>query len=157
MRLSDLSSSSVQLTAASVRPDASSMSWANTPRLERNTEIRGRSAVPTTFARTRRRRLSRLAGRVATVMPVCSAGWSASERGGRPGCRSCALAYLPGDVLALVADPLALVGLGRALLADHGRDLADLLLGVALDDHARRLRDLELDPGRRLDRHRMRV
>ena len=40
---------------------ASSMSWAKMPRLERNTDRRGRSAVPRTFARTRRRRLRRLA------------------------------------------------------------------------------------------------
>src|SRR3954454_13162968 len=71
--------------------------------------------------------------------------------------RSCALADLPGDVLALVADALALVGLRRPLLADDGGDLADLLLGVALDDHPGRLRHLELDPDRRLDRHRVRV
>src|SRR5215212_1574791 len=71
--------------------------------------------------------------------------------------RSCALADLPGDVLALVADALALVGLRRPLLADDGGDLADLLLGVALDDHARGLGDLELDALGRLDRHGMRV
>ena len=107
------------------------------PRLERNTEIRGRSAVPRDLARTRRRRLSR---RFALRQDA-----------------SCALAHLPGDVLALVADALALVGLGRALLADVRRDLADELLGDALDDDAGRLRDLELDPVRRLDRHRVRV
>src|SRR3954463_5006346 len=67
--------------------------------------------------------------------------------------RSCALADLPGDVLALVADALALVGLRRPLLADDGGDLAHLLLGVALHDHARRERHLELDADRRLDRH----
>src|SRR5919106_1216548 len=47
--------------------------------------------------------------------------------------------------------------LRRPLLADDRGDLADLLLGVALDDHARRDRHLELDPLRRLDRHRVRV
>src|SRR4051794_35606578 len=156
MRLSDLSSSSVQLTAASVRPDASSMSWANTPRLERNTEIRGRSAVPCTFARTRRRRLRRFAGCVRTVMRVSSACGSEPRRSVYT-FGSCPLAYLPGDVLALVADALALVGLRRALLADDRRDLADDLLVVALDDDARRDRHLELDALRRLDRHRVRV
>ena len=40
-------------------PATSSISCAEMPWLERNTEIRGRSAVPETFARTRRRRLSR--------------------------------------------------------------------------------------------------
>src|SRR3954447_20720740 len=71
--------------------------------------------------------------------------------------RSCALADLPGDVLALVADALALVGLRRPLLADDGGDLADLLLGVALDDDAGRDRHLELDPGRSRDAHGVRV
>src|SRR3954449_6313830 len=71
--------------------------------------------------------------------------------------RSCALADLPGDVLALVADALALVGLRRPLLADVGGELADLLLGVALDDHARGLGHLELDALRRLDGHGVRV
>ena len=47
---------------------------------------------------------------------------------------------LPADVLALVADALALVRLGRAHLADLGGDLADLLLVDALDDDLRRRR-----------------
>src|SRR5215204_3701231 len=157
MRGSDLRPSSSQLTAASVRPDSSSMSWAKTPRLERNTEIRGRSALPVIFARTRRRRLRRLAGRVLTVMRDCPAGGSGPQRLGRTGFRSCPLAYLPGDVLALVADALALVGLGRPLLADHGGDLADLLLARALDHDPGRRGHLELDPLGRLDRHGVRV
>src|SRR4051794_40006006 len=40
---------SVQFTAASVRPLTSSISWACTPRFERNTDSRGRSAEPCTF------------------------------------------------------------------------------------------------------------
>src|SRR3954467_12990392 len=75
--------------------------------------------------------------------------------GGWP--RLLALGGLPGDVLALVADALALVGLRRPLLADDGGDLADLLLGVALDDHARRLGHLELDPLRSRDLDGVRV
>src|SRR5918998_42602 len=67
--------------------------------------------------------------------------------------RSCALTDLALDVLALVADALALVRLGRARLAYAGGDLADLLLGDAADDHRRRRRHLELDTGRRLDLH----
>src|ERR1051325_8423465 len=90
-------------------------------------------------------------------MRVRSARWSGTRRAGRTDYGSCALSYLPGDVLALVADALALVGLRRPLLADDGGDLADLLLAVALDDHARGLRHLELDALRRLDRHGMRV
>src|SRR3954462_4175517 len=90
-------------------------------------------------------------------MPVSSSWWSGTRRGGRTGSGSCALSYLPRHVLALVADALALVGLRRPLLADDGGDLAHLLLGVALDDHARGLGHLELDPLRRLDRHGVRV
>src|SRR3954469_3722976 len=150
-------SSSVPVTAASVTPASSSTSWAKMPRLERKTEIRGRSAVPLTLARTRRRRLRRRWGAVVSVMRFCSAWWSAPGRSGRAGCASSPLPHLPRDVLALVADPLALVGLGRALLADDRGDLAHLLLGGALDDDARRLRHLELDALRRLDRHRVGV
>src|SRR6478752_5376252 len=71
--------------------------------------------------------------------------------------RSCALTELPGHVLALIADALALVRLRRALLANDRGDLADDLLRVPLDDHARRLGHLELDALRRLDRHGVRV
>jgi hypothetical protein len=60
--LSERRSASIQLTEAIVRPASSSMSWAKMPRLERKTLMRGRSALPRTFARTRRRRLRRFAG-----------------------------------------------------------------------------------------------
>src|ERR1017187_8965509 len=70
---------------------------------------------------------------------------------------SCALADLALDVLALVANPLALVGLGRALLADDRRGLPDELLGDPLHDDARRLRHFELDALRRGNRNRMGV
>src|SRR6476620_4600019 len=105
------------------------------PRLERKTVNRGRSAVPRTFARTRRwrRRRPSLTVRLGT------------------------LADLSPHVLALVADPLALVGLGRAHLADLGGRLADHLLVRSLDDDLRRRRHLERDPGARLARDGMRV
>src|SRR3954447_11952995 len=90
-------------------------------------------------------------------MPVSSAWWSGTRRGGRTGSGSCALSYLPRHVLALVADALALVGLRRPLLADDGGDLADLLLGVALDDHAGGHRHLEVDPLGSGDLDRVRV
>ena len=64
---------------------------------------------------------------------------------------------LAGDVLAAVADALALVGLGRAALADVRGDLADELLVDAAHDDFGRLRDLELDALGRLDRDRVRV
>src|SRR5581483_681641 len=120
---------------ASVRAFSSSTSCASIPRFERNTARRGRSAVPATLPRTRRcrRALDSLTLRLGT------------------------LANLPADVLALVADALALVGLGRTNLANLGSGLTDLLLVGALDDDLRRRRHLEGDPRARLDRHRMRV
>src|SRR5262249_34721266 len=105
------------------------------PRLERKPTSRGRSPVPCTFARTRRwrRRRASLTVRLGT------------------------LAYLPADVLALVADALALVGLGRSHLADLGGRLADHLLVRSLDEDLRRRRHLERDAGARLDRDGMRI
>ena len=85
----------------------------------------GALAVPEIFARTRRRRLSRR----AAVYPLRART--------RTQTRTCSpLSYLSRNVLALVADALALVWLGRALLADDRGGLADQLLGDALDDHA---------------------
>src|SRR5579884_4194330 len=118
---------------ASVFPSTSSTSCAEMPRFERETTRRGRSAVPCTLPRTRRWRRFRASRTLGT------------------------LAYLPANVLALVADALALVRLRRANLADLGGRLADLLLVGALDDDLRRLRDLEADARPRLDRHGMRV
>src|SRR6185437_3399246 len=71
--------------------------------------------------------------------------------------RSCALPNLSLHVLALVANALALVRLGRALLADDRRRLAHELLGDAPHDHARRLWHLELDAVGGCDRHGVRV
>src|SRR3972149_12326964 len=60
------------------------------------------------------------------------------------------LAGLLAHVLVLVADPLALVGLGLADLADVGGDLADLLLVVAAHHDRGGGGGFELDPiGRR--------
>src|SRR6185295_11619016 len=67
------------------------------------------------------------------------------------------LPHLAGDVLAAVADSLALVRLRRAALADVGGDLADELLVDAPHDDLGRLRHLELDALGSLDRDRMRV
>src|SRR4051812_30686154 len=103
------------------------------PRLERKTARRGFSAVPCTLPRTRRCRRFRASRTLGT------------------------LAHLPAHVLALVADALALVRLGRAHLANLGRGLADLLLVGALDDDLCRRGDFELDTRARLDRHRMGV
>ena len=67
------------------------------------------------------------------------------------------LTNLSADVLALVADALALVGLRRADLADLGGRLAHHLLVGALDDDLGRGGNLEGDAGARLDRDRVRV
>src|SRR5262249_61396984 len=105
----------VQDAAASVRPASSSTSWAKMPRFDRNTSRRGRSALPRILPRTRRcrRRRASLVVRLGT------------------------LAHLSADVLALVADALALVRLGRPDLPDLGCRLADdLLVDAAGDDLA---------------------
>src|SRR5436190_1464152 len=67
------------------------------------------------------------------------------------------LSDLPANVLALVANAFALVGLGRTHLADLRGDLTDLLLRDALDDDLGRGRNLEGDALRRLDHNRMRI
>src|SRR5690349_14360496 len=105
------------------------------PRFERKTTSRGRSAVPRTFARTRRwrRRRASLTVRLGT------------------------LTDLSPHVLPFVADALALVGLGRANLADLGGRLADHLLVRSLDDDLGRRRHFERDAGAWLDRDRVRV
>src|SRR5215470_8166575 len=57
------------------------------------------------------------------------------------------LAFLAVDILAAIADALALVGLGRARGADLGRHLTDLLLVDAgdLDDLLLGARHLHVD------------
>src|SRR5262245_15191057 len=67
------------------------------------------------------------------------------------------LADLAAHVLALVADALALVRLGRTHGADLGSRLADLLLVDALDDDLGRHRNLEGDAVARLHHHRVRI
>src|SRR6185503_12661485 len=61
------------------------------------------------------------------------------------------LAGLAADLLACVADTLALVWLGLARRADARGDLADELLVDAEDREPRRVLDLEADAGRRVD------
>src|SRR5687767_12986767 len=70
--------------------------------------------------------------------------------------KSSAFADLPADVLALVADALALVRLRRPRLADIRGDLADGLLVGALDNDLGRRGHVEGDAGRSLDHHRVR-
>src|SRR5262245_43703363 len=109
--------------------------------LDRNTDRRGRAAVPRTFLRTRKwRRL-----RASTLWSVIVSTSSLRR-----------LAGLAEDALVGVADALALVRLGLADLADVGRHLADqLLVGTQHRDPGRR-RDLEGDPLGRVDQDGMR-
>ena len=138
MRPSERRSASVQVTAASVRPVSSSMSWAKMPAVGADrTEIRGRSAVPRTLARTRRRRRRRRVSLVRTVMRACRpSGRRTRPRSGCPcPCR---------------APAGAACGCWR-------RSRRPAAWRCPRDDHARGQRHLELDAVRRLDRHRVRV
>src|SRR5215831_3934993 len=69
--------------------------------------------------------------------------------------RAEALAGLALHDLAVVADALALVGLGRTALPDRGRDVADLLLVGAEDDDVRGRGRADLDALRHHDGHRL--
>src|SRR6185503_15296244 len=118
----------------------------------RNTARRGRASVPARWRRIRAWRLVRAAPRLATcVMTLFPASLLllAADLAG--------LAGLAADVLARVADALALVRLGLARGADLGGDLADELLVDADDGEPRRVLDLEADPGRRVDLDRVAV
>src|SRR6185503_8560652 len=89
---------------------------------ERNTDSRGRSVVPLTFLRIdafRRRRLSSL----LLAMIVASS------------LRGAGLADLAVNHFLEILDALALVGLGRADVADLRRGLAELLAIDPAQDH----------------------
>src|SRR6476469_8913862 len=106
---------------------------------ERNTDRRGRAAVPRTFLRTRkwrRLRASTLWSVISVYLWISTARVPASLR---------RLAGLAEDALVGVADALALVRLGLADLADVGRHLAHELLVEALDGDTGRRGDLEGD------------
>src|SRR5262245_30136298 len=97
---------------------------------DRNTERRGRAAVPRTFLRTRwwrRLRASTLCSVISLPLASRPLECLASLR---------RLAGLAQDALVGVADPLALVGLGLADLANVGRDLTHQLLVGPLDRDA---------------------
>src|SRR5690348_15605585 len=125
----------VQDAEASVLPESSSTSCAKMPRFERKMPRRGRSAVPRILPRTRRWRRRR--------------DWYVVGLG--------TLSDLPPDVLALVANALALVRLGRAHLPDLCGRLADDLLVDAAHNDLRRDRDLERDALARHDPNRVRI
>src|SRR5262245_6774330 len=113
---------------------------------DRNTDRRGRSAVPRTFLRTRkwrRLRASTLWSVISFYLWVSTARVLLSLR---------RLAGLAEDALVGVADALALVGLGLADLADVGRHLAHELLVEPLDRDAGGRGNLERDALGRVDR-----
>src|SRR5262245_5276110 len=117
---------------------------------ERNTDRRGRAAVPRTFLRTRwwrRLRASTLVSVISFYLRVSTSGVLASLR---------RLAGLAEHALVGVADALALVRLGLANLADVGCDLSDQLLVGPLDRDAGGRGHLERDALRRVDRYRVR-
>src|SRR3990170_5077230 len=101
---------------------------------ERNTDRRGRPAFFTSVPRTRRLRRSNW-----FILPSMATA-------------SLLLAFLAMDVLAPIADALALIGLGRARGADLGGELAHLLLVDAgdLDDLLLGAGDLHLHARRDL-------
>src|SRR6185503_4652946 len=121
----------------------------------RNTASRGRAASPLTRSRRRAWRLCRAAERLAVVVIRSVLGLLggglllAADLAG--------LAGLAADLLAGVADALALVRLGLARRPDARCDLADELLVDAEHREPGRILDLEADPGRRIDLDRVAV
>src|SRR6476660_9500314 len=109
---------------------------------DRNTDRRGRSAVPRTFLRTRKWRRLR-ASTLCSVIVWTSRVLASLRR----------LAGLAQHALVGVADALALVRLGLADLADVGCHLTDELLVDAGHDDAVRRRDLERHALGRVDGH----
>src|SRR6478672_11744251 len=120
----------------------------------RKTASRGRPVTPLTRSRRRAWRFCRAAERLA--VPVI--GCPRSPGGGLLLAADLAgLAGLAADLLARVADALALVGLWLAGGADGRRDLADELLVDAEHGQLRRVLHLEADPGGRVDLDRMAI
>src|SRR5215211_1803530 len=109
--------------------------------LERYTETRGRSGVPTILRRTRLRRFSRC-WRFFSTTAISNL--------------LTGLADLAPDLLVAVADALALVGLRRPHLTDLRRHLAHPLLVYTAHDYRRGVGHLELYALARRDRDRMR-
>src|SRR6185436_9908348 len=121
----------------------------------RKTASRGRPASPFTRSRRRAWRLCRAAERLAvTVMQcvLCVLGGGLLLAADLAG-----LAGLAADLLAGVADALALVRLGLAGRAHACCDLPDELLVDAEHGEVRRVLDLEADAGGRVDLDRMAV
>src|SRR5215212_4688441 len=120
----------------------------------RNTASRGRDPSP---ASRRRRRACRF-WRAAPRLSVAVIRWILGLSGGLLLAADLAgLAGLAADLLAGVANALALVGLGLARRADSCGDLADELLVDADDGQPGRVLDLEADPLRRVDLDRVAV
>src|SRR3954451_2923650 len=121
----------------------------------RNTASRGRDESP---ASRRRRRVCRF-WRAAPRLSVAVIRWflGLSSGGLLLAADLAGLAGLAADLLAGVADTLALVGLGLAGGSDARGDLAHQLLVDADDGQPRRVLDLEADAFRRVDLDRVAV
>src|SRR6267142_4650874 len=121
----------------------------------RKTASRGRPVSPLTRSRRRAWRLCRAAERLAVAVILwvlgllCGGLLLAAALAG--------LAGLAPDLLAGVADTLALVRLGLARRADARGDLADELLVDAEHGELGRVLELEADAGRRVDLDRVAV
>src|SRR5512138_625542 len=114
----------------------------------RKTARRGRAGSPSTRRRIRSWRLVRAAPRLAMVV---IGRWSSAAPSLLLAADLAGLAGLAADLLAGIANALALVRLGLAGRADFRGHLADELLVDADDRQLRRVLQLEADPRRRLD------
>src|SRR5689334_9762244 len=115
----------------------------------RKTASRGRAVSPLTRSRRRAWRLSRAAERLAVVVMR----WVLGLLGGGLllAADLAGLAGLAADLLARVANALALVRLGLARRADARGDLSDELLVDAEHGEPGGVLDFEADAGGRVD------
>src|SRR5882672_867717 len=124
---------------------------------ERLTTRRGRSAVPATFLRNRACRRNRETRRASDAL--CPTGLRVADAPSfvvEAILLTC-LSDLAADLLALIANALALVGVRAAQAADVRRDLADFLLVDTRDRELGGRLHREGDALRRLDQHGMAV
>src|SRR5690606_26749293 len=142
------SSPSVEMPTR-VTPRVSSTTCASIFLSERYTTSRGRSAVPTTFFRTRRCRRSRRSRRCFVASAIETdplIDYYDDRRNPDCGLLRARLARLTTDHLALVLDALPLVRLGRAQRPDLSRHLTDDFLVRTFHLHHRGRNRPQRDP-----------
>src|ERR1700738_4704029 len=150
-------SASIEEAAASVVPLRSSTTCTWMWRADRLITRRGVSALPEIFLRSRACRRSREARRASDTF--CPTGLRVADTLSfvvEAILLTC-LSDLAADLLALVANALALVGVWAPQAADVRRDLADLLLVDTRDRELGGRLHREGDALRRLDQHGMAV